>query len=207
MAGSAAVLTEPPTRIVVIDDHPVVRDGVAAQLQHYRDMTIVGYAATAADGLRVCAAEQPDVVLLDLRLPDAPAADVVVELHQVSPDSQVLVFTAFPEHAAVAPTLAAGARGLLVKDAHGTTVRDAIRNVVRTGTYHADRAAATPPPVTAREYDVLRLVAAGHTNLEIGAELNLSVNTVKTYLREVMHKLGARNRAQLIMNARSRGLL
>lgn len=201
------MLNGTPTRIVVIDDHPVVRDGVAAQLQRYRDMTIVGYAATGADGLRVCAAERPDVVLLDLRLPDASAAEVVTGLRRVSPASQVLVFTAFPDHAAVAPTLAAGARGLLVKDATGTTVRDAVRSVVSTGTYHADRPATALPPVTAREYDVLRLVAAGHTNLEIGAELDLSVNTVKTYLREVMRKMSARNRAQLIMNARSRGLL
>ena len=192
---------------MVIDDHPVVRDGVAAQLQHHRDMTVVGYAATAADGLRVSAEERPDVVLLDLRLPDAPAAEVVAELRRTTPDSRVLVFTAFPEHAAVVPTLAAGACGLLVKDANGTAVRDAIRSVARTGTYHAGHTAPSVSPVTAREYDVLRLTAAGHTNLEIGAELNLSVNTVKTYLRELMHKLGARNRAQLIMNARSSGLL
>ncbi|MGY4745902.1 response regulator transcription factor [Streptomyces sp. ATMOS53] len=201
------MLTTEPIRIVVIDDHPVVRDGVAAQLQQHRKMTVVGYAVTAADGLRVCAAEQPDVVLLELRLPDAPAAKVVAELRRTAPDSRVLVFTAFPEHAAVAPTLAAGACGLLVKDANGITVRDAIRSVVRTGIYHAALTKPAGAPVSALEYDVLRLVAAGHTNPEIGAELNLSVNTVKTYLREVMHKLGARNRAQLIMNARSSGLL
>ncbi|MEH0573262.1 MULTISPECIES: response regulator transcription factor [Streptomyces] len=201
------MLTTTPIRIVVIDDHPVVRDGVAAQLQHHRDMTVVGYAATAADGLRVCASERPDVVLLDLRLPDAPAAEVVTALNRTTPECRVLVFTAFPEHAAVAPTLAAGACGLLVKDASGITVRDAIRSVVRTGTYQAAHTASSVSPVSAREYDVLRLVASGHTNPEIGAELNLSVNTVKTYLREVMHKLGARNRAQLIMNARSSGLL
>ena len=120
---------------------------------------------------------------------------------------RVLVFTAFPEHASVASTLAAGACGLLVKDANGATVRDAVRSVVRTGSYQTAHTATSVSPVTAREYDVLRLVAAGHTNLEIGAELNLSVNTVKTYLREVMRKLGARNRAQVIMRARSRGLL
>lgn len=201
------MLNTVPIRIVVIDDHPVVRDGVAAQLQHHGDMTVVGYAATAAEGLRVCAVERPDVVLLDLRLPDAPAAEVVVDLRRTSPDSRVLVFTAFPEHASVASTLAAGACGLLVKDANGTTVRDAVRSVVRSGTYQVTHTAPSVSPVTAREYDVLRLVAAGHTNLEIGAELNLSVNTVKSYLREVMRKLGARNRAQVIMKARSSGLL
>ncbi|MET7479124.1 response regulator transcription factor [Streptomyces sp. NPDC005648] len=201
------MLTTRPTRIVLVDDHPVVRHGVAAQLNGYPDLLVVGHAETGADAVRLCARERPDIVLLDLRLPDSPAADVVAQVHRQSPDSRVLLFTAFPEHAAVAPALAAGACGLLVKDADGTAVRDAIRSVVRTGTFRAERSAPSTAPVTAREYDVLRLVAAGYTNPEIGDELNLSVNTVKTYLREMMNKLAARNRAQLISNARTRGLL
>jgi DNA-binding NarL/FixJ family response regulator len=201
------VLTCEQTRIVIVDDHPVVHDGVAAQLQRYPDMVVVGRAATGAAAVTVCAAERPDVVLLDLRLPDCLAADVVPELHRVSPGSRILLFTAFPEHAAVAPTLTAGACGILVKHAGSTTLRDAIRSVARTGTFRGEPSASPTAPVTAREYDVLRLVAAGHTNPEIGTELNLSVNTVKTYLRTVMHKLAARNRAQLIANARGQGLL
>ncbi|MEE1760372.1 MULTISPECIES: response regulator transcription factor [unclassified Streptomyces] len=201
------MLTTRPTQIVVVDDHPVVRYGVAAQLNGYPDLRVVGHAETGADAVQLCAGEQPDIVLLDLRLPDCPAADVVAEVHRVSPGSRVLLFTVFPEHAAVAPALAAGACGLLVKDASGTAVRDAIRSVARTGTFRAGRSAPSAAPVTAREYDVLRLVAAGYTNPAIGDELNLSVNTVKTYLREMMHKLAARNRAQLISYARTRGLL
>jgi two-component system, NarL family, nitrate/nitrite response regulator NarL len=201
------MLTRTQTRIVIVDDHPVVHDGVAAQLQRYPDMVVVGRAGTGAAAVTVCAAEHPDIVLLDLRLPDCLAADVVPEVRRVSPDSRILLFTAFPEHAAVAPTLAAGACGILVKHAGGTAVRDAIRSVARTGAFHTGTPTTATAPVTAREYDVLRLVAAGHTNPEIGAELNLSVNTVKTYLRTVMHKLAARNRAQLIANARGQGLL
>ncbi|MFG1667734.1 response regulator transcription factor [Streptomyces sp. Y7] len=201
------MLTTRPTRIVIVDDHPVVHDGVAAQLNGYGDLAVVGHAETGADAIQLCAREQPDVVLLDLRLPDHPAADIVPAVHRVSPDSRILLFTAFPEHAAVAPTLAAGACGLLVKDAGGTAVRDAIRSVARTGTFRTGQPNPTAAPVTAREYDVLRLVAAGYTNPEIGDELNLSVNTVKSYLREMMHKLAARNRAQLIANARMHGLL
>lgn len=201
------MLTRTQTRIVIVDDHPVVHDGVAAQLQRYSDMVVVGHAGTGAEAVTVCAAERPDVVLLDLRLPDCLAADVVPEVHRVSPASRILLFTAFPEHAAVAPTLAAGACGILVKHAGSTAIRDAIRSVVRTGTFRTDVLVSSTAPVTAREYDVLRLVAAGHTNPEIGAELNLSINTVKTYLRTVMHKLAARNRAQLIANARGQGLL
>ena len=169
-------------------------------------MVVVGHAGTGAEAVPVCAAERPDLVLLDLRLPDCLAADVVPRLHEVSPDSRILVFTAFPEHAAVAPTLAAAA-GLLVKHAGSTAIREAIRSVARTGTFSDGTPEPSTPPVTAREYDVLRLVAAGHTNPEIGVELNLSINTVKTYLRTVMQKLAARNRAQLIANARGQGLL
>ncbi|MET8511826.1 response regulator transcription factor [Streptomyces sp. NPDC005077] len=201
------MLTARPTRIVVVDDHPVVHDGVAAQLDGYPDLSVVGHAETGVDAVTLCAREQPDVVLLDLRLPDLPAADVVPGVLRVSPDTHILLFTAFPEHAAVAPTLAAGACGLLVKEAGGTAVRDAIRSVASTGTFRTERAAPSAAPVTAREYEVLRLVAAGYTNPEIGDELTLSVNTVKTYLREMMNKLAARNRAQLIARARMHGLL
>ncbi|MGP4052847.1 response regulator transcription factor [Streptomyces sp. 2A115] len=201
------MLTTHPTRIVVVDDHPVVHDGVAAQLNGYSDLAVVGHAETGAEAVALCAREQPDVVLLDLRLPDRLAAEVVPAVHRVSPHSRVLLFTAFPEHAAVAPTLAAGASGLLVKDAGGTAVRDAIRSIARNGSFRTGQAASHAALVTAREYDVLRLVAAGHTNPEIADELNLSVNTVKGYLREMMHKLAARNRAQLIVSAQSHGLL
>jgi two-component system, NarL family, nitrate/nitrite response regulator NarL len=195
-------------RVLVVDDHPVVRDGVTTQLRSHPDIAVVGYAVDGADAVRVCARERPDVVLLDLRLPDALAAEVVPRLHAVCPLARILLFTAFPEHAAVAPTLAAGACGLLVKDVSGPALRDALREVARTGTLRtAGRRESLAAPITAREYDVLRLVAAGHTNIEIGAELGLSVNTVKTYLQNVMHKLDARNRVQVITNAREHGLL
>ncbi|MTD55742.1 response regulator transcription factor [Amycolatopsis pithecellobii] len=203
------MLTGPRVGVFVADDHPVVRDGVVTQLGPHRDIEVVGHAATAAEAVIGCRREQPDIVLLDLRLPDALAADVVPRLHEVSPSSKILLFTAFPEHAAVAPTLAAGACGLLVKDASGPALREALLQVARTGSYRATSTQASPAraPITPREYDVLRLVSAGHTNAEIGQQLGLSLNTVKTYLHNVMHKLGARNRAQVITNARVHGLL
>ncbi|MDL5156203.1 response regulator transcription factor [Actinomycetospora termitidis] len=193
-------------RVLIVDDHPVVRDGVASQLARHSDIEVVGHAGDAAEATSVCGRERPDVVLLDVRLPDALAADVVPRLREVSPSTRVLLFTAFPEHSAVAPSLAAGAVGLLVKDASGTELGAAIRDVARTGSYRGD-VPGTDAPLTPREYDVLRLVASGHTNGEIGAELRLSPNTVKTYLHNVMRKLDARNRAQVITNARAHGLL
>ncbi|ODU07464.1 MAG: DNA-binding response regulator [Pseudonocardia sp. SCN 72-86] len=197
----------PDIRVAIVDDHPVVRDGVATQLAGHSGITVVGHAADAAEAVRLCDRERPDVVLLDVRLPDALAADVVPRLRAVAPGTRVLLFTAFPEHAAVGPSLAAGACGLLVKDASGTALRDALREVFRTGTYRGSPAGPAAAPVTPREYDVLRLVASGHTNGEIGDELGLSLNTVKSYLQNVMHKLDARNRAQVITNARTHGLL
>ncbi|MEJ2867779.1 response regulator transcription factor [Actinomycetospora sp. OC33-EN08] len=193
-------------RVLIVDDHPVVRDGVASQLARHSDIEVVGHAGDASDAAVVCARERPDVVLLDVRLPDALAADVVPRLREVSPSTRVLLFTAFPEHSAVAPSLAAGAVGLLVKDASGAALGAAIREVARHGSYRGASAEADAP-LTPREYDVLRLVASGHTNGEIGQELRLSPNTVKTYLHNVMRKLDARNRAQVITNARAHGLL
>lgn len=201
------MLTERTIRVAVVDDHPVVREGVVTQLARFPGITVVGHAADAAAAVRLCAAEQPDVVLLDVRLPDALAVDVVPRLHAVSPESRVLLFTAFPEHAAVGPSLAAGAAGLLVKDASGDALREALREVARTGSYRPSMTGPGAVPITTREYDVLRLVASGHTNAEIGDQLGLSLNTVKAYLHNVMHKLAARNRAQVITQARANGLL
>ena len=194
-------------RVLVVDDHPVVRDGVVTQLSRHADINVVGHAGDAEEAVRETGDLRPDVVLLDLRLPDGLAVDVVPRLLAASARSRILLFTAFPEHAAVGPSLAAGACGLVVKDASSTALRDALREVVRTGRYHARQADPCAAPVTAREYDVLRLVATGQRNVEIGEQLGLSLNTVKSYLQNVMHKLDARNRAQLITNARARGLL
>lgn len=197
----------PMVRVLVVDDHPVVRDGVVNQLGRHSDIAVVGHAADAAGAVSACEREHPDVVLLDLRLPDSLAADAIPRIRAVSPASRVLLFTAFGEHSAVGPSLAAGAAGLLVKDASGAALGDAIREVARTGHYRGTDPGARAAPVTPREYDVLRLVATGHTNTEIGQTLQLSPNTVKTYLHNVMHKLDARNRAQVITNARAHGLL
>ncbi|XVQ07143.1 response regulator transcription factor [Spirillospora sp. CA-255316] len=193
--------------MLVVDDHPVVCEGVVTQLSRYSDIEVVAHAEDADSAVRECAVHRLEVVLLDLRLPDVLAADVVPRLIEVSPHSRVLLFTAFPDHTAVAPSLAAGACGLLVREAFGRNLHDALRKVARTGSYRTSGSATTAAPVTPREYDVLRLVASGHTNGEIGEQLGLSLNTVKSYLHNVMHKLGARNRAQVTTRAPARGLL
>lgn len=195
-------------RVLVVDDHPVVREGVSAQLKTCPGIEIIGLACSGLEAVEVCAEQRPGIVLLDLRLPDLPAHDIVRRIISTSPESRVLIFTAFPEHAGVEPALAAGASGLLVKDISATDLCGAIREVDSTGSLRTDaRTETTSAMVSAREYDILRLVAAGNTNNEIGAQLHLSINTVKSYLRNVMQKLSARNRTQLIVNARARGFL
>ncbi|MDV6212791.1 response regulator transcription factor [Rhodococcus erythropolis] len=194
-------------RVLVVDDHPVVRDGVASQLKSCTEVSVVGLAASGCEAVAMCGQYRPDVVLLDLRLPDMAAHDVVDRALAVSPRSKHIVFTAFPEHAEVAPALAAGACGILVKEISGADLCTAVREVATTGKLTLSGPQPTTNMITPREYDMIRLVGAGYTNSEIGYELNLSVNTVKDYIRNVMQKLAARNRAQLITNARSRGFL
>lgn len=195
-------------RVLVVDDHPVVREGVSAQLLSCDDIVVIGLASTGSAAVRECTETHPDVVLLDLRLPDRPADEVVRQILTGSPASRIVLFTAFPEHAGVALALKAGASGLLVKDITRADLCSAIHEVSTTGTL-APGADEFPikTVVTAREYEILRLVAAGYTNTEIASELYLSVNTVKGYLKNLMQKLSARNRTQLIMHARTRGLL
>lgn len=132
-----------PLRIAIVGDDPVLRDRVVAQLRHHRDLMVVGCADTAAEGLRLCAAERPEIILLDPRLAEASAAALVAELCRTSPDSRIPLFAAFP--AAAAPLLAAGASGLLAIDPDGSAVSDAVRGAAFTGRHHTDPAAASLP--------------------------------------------------------------
>ncbi|WP_124706791.1 response regulator transcription factor [Gordonia insulae] len=195
-------------RVIVVDDHPVVRDGVASQLKSCSEVSVVGLAPSGREAVAMCGNYRPDVVLLDLRLPDMPAHEVVRRAAATSPESKIIIFTAFPEHDGVAAALAAGACGLLVKDISGYDLCAAVHDAAATGRLTSSPEIPSGTSLlTPREYDMLRLIAAGHTNVEIASELNLSVNTVKDYVRNVLQRLTARNRAQLITNARARGLL
>lgn len=197
-------------RVVVVDDHPVVRDGVAAQLATSQTLRVVGHAGSAAEALATVQELRPDVILLDLRLGANLAPEVIPGLLERLPGVKVVLFTAYPEHAGVGAALAAGARGVLIKDAARSDLVHAVLTVARTGTLptlvrNGDRG---PDEVIApREYDVLRRVALGQSNPEIAEAMRISRNTVKSYLRSVLHKLEARNRVEAIARARELGLL
>jgi two-component system nitrate/nitrite response regulator NarL len=204
-----------PARLMVVDDHPVVRDGVALLLRGEPSLVVVGAAESGRTALERAPGLNPDLVLLDLRLPDMLAPEVVVGLREVVPNARVVVFTAHGDHHGVRAALDAGAHGALLKDAAATDLVSALRRVLR-GERVSDprmvpgesgRDALARSGLTRREYEVLRLAAQGRTNPEIAETTGLARNTVKTYLQSALHKLGARNRVEAIGKASEAGLL
>lgn len=211
------MVNEAAVRVVVVDDHPVVLDGVRLLLREEPGLQVVGGASDAAAAVELVARSQPDVVLLDLRLPDALASEIIGDLREAAPATRLLVFTAYRDHAALQATLDAGVDGCLLKDAGATDVAAAIRRASKGLPVFDPRMGERPPArmrarlfdsgLTGREYDVLRQAAAGRTNPEIAAKLGLTRHTVTGYLRNAMRKLGARNRIELITKASQSGLL
>jgi DNA-binding NarL/FixJ family response regulator len=201
-------------RVLVADDHPIVLDGVALALQRTSFLTLAGYARTGREAIDAAALFRPDVVLLDLRLPDMLAPEVIRGLLANDPAVRIIIFTAYPDHAASTAALDAGAHGLVVKDAERADLVDVIRRVaageriVRA----ADDGALLNRKLrehglTRREYEILRHVAMGETNPEIAGALGLTRNTVKTYLQRAMEKLGAHNRVEALARANQFGIL
>ncbi|GAB3700538.1 response regulator transcription factor [Saccharopolyspora tripterygii] len=206
-----------PIRVLVVDDHPVIRGGVELLAAQDPVITVVGSASTGHEAIRLVQEVPAEVILLDLRLPDMPAPELVSELRRIVPKAKILLFTAFADHGAIDMLLDAGADGCLVKDVTGVDFSTAVRRVAR-GVRVIDprlagrHASATPEllfhvGLTRREYDVLRLAAMGHSNPEIAERLLLARNTVKTYLQTAMQKLNARNRVEAIAKAHEARLL
>jgi DNA-binding NarL/FixJ family response regulator len=206
-----------PIRVLVVDDHPVVTSGVTLLLRSEPGITLVGSARTGREAVSVAQELRPDVILLDLRLPDMLATEVVGRLRGVVPGAKIILFTAYADHAALPAALDAGVAGCLLKDVSTTDLAASIRQAdagltvldprlegVTAGRLRAELYRAG---LTRREYEVLRLVAAGHTNPEIAEKLGLTRNTVKTYLQNTMTKLGARNRVEAIAKASEARLL
>ncbi|HWD01043.1 MAG TPA: response regulator transcription factor [Amycolatopsis sp.] len=204
-------------KVLVVDDHPVVTQGVSLLLRAQPNVVVVGSARTGNEAIKAAAELAPDVVLLDLRLPDMLATEVIRKFRVVRPTARVLLFTAYADHAALPAALEEGVVGCLLKDASTTDLASAIQQAYRGQTVMDPRLDASASDrlqealvrvgLTRREYQVLRLVATGHTNPEVADELGLTRNTVKTYLQSAMGKLGARNRVEAIAKASEARLL
>jgi two-component system nitrate/nitrite response regulator NarL len=206
----------PPVTVLVVDDHPVVRDGVSLLLRSDPALTVVGSAESGRAAIQRVTELKPALILLDLRLPDMLAPEVIDQLRRVHPAGLIVVFTAHGDHQGVRAALDSGAHGCLLKDVAGTDLVAALRRVLRGERVVDPRIfpddgersdALARSGLTRREYEVLRLAAQGQTNPEIAESTGLARNTVKTYLQSALHKLGARNRVEAIGKASEAGLL
>jgi len=212
-------------RVVVADDQAAVRDGLAMLVGLLEGITVVGAAVDGREAVELCRRERPDVALMDLRMPNLDGAAATRQIRDELPGTHVLVLTTYADDQSLFPALQAGARGYLTKDAGADEIERAIR-AVHAGRTHLDPAVqerlvaaalaaplqgvepATEPPdgLTAREVEVLQLIASGLSNPEIAARLFLSNATVKTHVNRVFAKTGSRDRAQAVRYAFDHGL-
>lgn len=208
-------MSRSPIRVLVVDDHPIVLDGVTLALQSTALMEVVGYARSGREAIDALELLRPDVVLLDLRLPDMLGPEVVRSMLARTQDTRIILFTAYPDHASRVDSLAAGAHGIMVKDSDRADLIDVIRRVMDGERVVSDdlpdtlttEARYRAHGLTRREYEILRRIAMGETNPQIADELGLTRNTVKTYVQRTLEKLGARNRIEAIIRANQTGIL
>jgi len=208
----------PHIRLVIVDDHSIVREGLCSILNAEPDFQVVGEASNGEEALRVVERARPDVVLLDLKMPGAPGADVCRDITAKRPETAVIILTAFLDSDMIYRCIQAGAKGYVVKDVERADLKRKIRAAAHGEGVLDEKAAspvlerlrkgtAAPVQLTEREVTILRLIAEGLTNKEIGAQLYLSEATVKDQLRKVMDKFGVEHRISAVIAASKQGLI
>lgn len=210
-------------RLLIIDDHEMVREGLKAMLTAEADFEIVGEAANAEQAYELIARSHPDVILLDIRLPGVSGIEVCRSVTERYPETAVIILTTFSDETLVAQCIQAGARGFIVKDIERFDLKRSIRAVAR-GEAAIDPKAAvavlaqlrrapqvsdepSPEPLSPQQLVILRLIAQGLSSREIATQLYLSENTVKGYVQEMLHRLGVKNRTEAVMVAVKQGWL
>jgi two-component system, NarL family, response regulator NreC len=207
-------------RVLIVDDHAVVRSGLRMVLEAESELEVVGEAGTARDAIFEARSTKPDVILLDVMMPDQSGLDVLPTLLHEHPETKILVLSMQDEPQYVRQAFAAGASGYVLKEAADAEVVAAIREVAKGGRYvHPELGArliaaeadeqrrAAEDPLSEREREVLRLLALGHTNQEIAGQLYISIRTAETHRAHIMQKLRLTTRAELVRYAIAQGLL
>jgi DNA-binding NarL/FixJ family response regulator len=203
-------------RILLVDDHPVVRHGLRGMLEAEPDLEVVAEAGGGVAGLELAVQQRPDIVLMDLRMPDGDGVAATEQILARLPGVRVVVLTSYESDRDILRAIEAGACGYLLKDASGAELAEAVRAAARGETVLAPSVASTlvrqvrspaPAPLSAREMQVLQLVARGLTNADIGRALFISEATVKTHLLRTFAKLGVADRTAAVTKAMSHGML
>jgi len=203
-------------RLLIVDDHPVVRDGLHGMLDGQPDFEVVGEAGDGSEAVNLTETLKPDIVLMDLRMPVMDGVAALGEIKAHSPQVQVLVLTTYDSDADILPAIEAGAAGYLLKDSSRQELYDGIRAAARGETVLAPAVAArlvgkmrapAEEQLSGREVEVLQLVAEGKSNGEIAAQLHISQATVKSHLVNIFGKLGVSDRTAAVTAALRKGIL
>jgi len=203
-----------PIRILIAEDHAVVRDGLTAVLQFEPDMTVAGHARNGREAVTQFRDLKPDVVLMDLAMPELDGAGAILAIRSEFPDARILVLTTYDGDESVFRALENGAKGYLLKYCSTTDLLGAIRKINAGGTHVSERAASRLAEramggamLSPREIEVLKQIAAGKSNKEIAALLFISEGTVKTHVLSIHEKLGVSDRTEAVVTAIKRGIL
>ncbi len=200
-------------RVFSVDDHPLLREGISALVNNQPDMTLVAEASNGAEAIELFKQHQPDVTLLDLRLPDLSGIDILIAIRTEIPQARIIILTTFEGDVEIHRALQAGARGYLLKNMPPSELLDVIRQV------HAGKKRIPPAiasqlaehmsdeSLTDREVEVLRQVAGGNKNRDIAKKLFISEETVKVHIKHIMEKLGATDRTQAVAIGVRRGII